>query len=310
MLRSKKREEDREYYELIAKQQREKRVGEGEKISTDFVLFLSLVWDLLFFVLMLIPNLVGFLFSLLFARKEGIKKYSEKILFEPFEIVRKILRWFFEAKVTSFLILGLIVIYGVEYYFLESYMYSLMSYPLHIFEGNYWSLVTSLFLHADLVHLLSNCLALLVFGRIVEKQVGFNTLFLFLACGVIANFVSNMIALRLDDVYYSLGASGAIAGLIMFAILFSPFSFTSIFIVPLPIFVVGWGLIALDLIGLSNPSKTNHLAHLAGYGALLVLFFFMEMKHKKKIIAGLSLNALLLVVFFILSRVVDLSFLF
>ena len=97
------------------------------------------------------------------------------------------------------------------------------------------------------------------------------------------------------DIFSSLGASGAIAGLIIFAILFDPISFTRIFIFPVPIFVLGWFLISLDLIGLSNPSQVNHFAHIGGYLALLLLFFFLEFKHRKKIMLGFVINLILIV---------------
>ena len=304
--KDKKRYDD--YYDTVKSDHSSHGNGvQNPKIRTDFMLFLTLLKEVVFFVLMLIPNILGFFFSLLFAKKESAKRFIEKIIFEPFEIAKKLIDWFFEAKVTSFLILFLMVVYVAEVFFLAPYMDSLMSHQMHIFDGNYHSMLTSVFLHADLVHLLTNCLALLVFGRIVEIHVGYKLLPLFIACGIISSFISNMISYFIGDFYYSLGASGAIAGIIMFAILFSPFSFTSVFLVPLPIFVVGWGLIALDLIGLTSPSQTNHLAHLSGYSALLVLFFFLEIRHKKKIIAGLSLNALLILVFFIASRFIDLS---
>jgi membrane associated rhomboid family serine protease len=279
------------------------------RIRTDFKLFMELFWELLVFFVMLIPYILGFCFSSLFGRKESAKRFIQKIVFEPFELSQKVLNWFFEAKVTSFLIFLLMFVYVVEVFWLGPYLEVLMSYQLHIFEGNYWSMLTSVFLHADLVHLLTNCLALLVFGRIVEMHVGYKLFPLFVVCGIISNVVSNMISYYQGELYYSLGASGAIAGIIMFAILFSPFSFTSVFLLPLPVFVVGWFLIFLDLIGLTSPSQTNHLAHLCGYGALLVLFFFLEIRHKKKIIAGLSLNVFLLIVFLYVSRTVGFNFL-
>jgi membrane associated rhomboid family serine protease len=123
----------------------------------------------------------------------------------------------------------------------------------------------------------------------------FKVLFVFLGSGIIANFVSHLISFMVGDIFSSLGASGAIAGLIIFAILFDPISFTRIFIFPVPIFVLGWFLISLDLIGLSNPSQVNHFAHIGGYLALLLLFFFLEFKHRKKIMLGFVINLILIV---------------
>jgi len=69
---------------------------------------------------------------------------------------------------------------------------------------------------------------------------GFKVILIFVFSCIIANVVSNIIAYNLGYDYYSLGASGAIAGLIIFAILLEPFALTSVFIIPIPIFIIGW----------------------------------------------------------------------
>ena len=184
-----------------------------------------------------------------------------------------------------------------------------MSHPNNFANGNYWGVFTSLFLHANIFHLLSNLLALLIFGRIVEKHFGFNVITAFISSGIIANIVSDYIWLYLGDIAYSLGASSGVAGLIIFAILLEPFAITSVFIVPLPIFLVGWFLISLDLIGLSNPSQTNHLAHLSGYSTLLILFFFLEFKNREKIKYGLLINLGFLLLGYLIINLLDIKFL-
>lgn len=277
------------------------------KIRSDFHLIFSLFKELFIFILIFIPYLFMGIIYLLKGNKYKSNEYFSKIFYEPFKILSQIKHWFFEAKYTAFLILFLFFMFAIQFLLLGPYINNLMVHPKHIFEGNYYSVVTSIFLHADIVHMLSNCLALLVFGRIVEKQFGIKMLGIFLASGIIANIVSNVISLILGETYYSLGASGAIAGLIIFAILIEPFVFTSVFLIPLPIFIVGWGLIALDIIGLTNPSNVNNFAHLGGYSALLIIFFFLEYKHRDKIITGFVINLSLLVLFFLIWKYTGLS---
>jgi rhomboid protease GluP len=168
-------------------------------------------------------------------------------------------------------------------------------------------MLTSIFLHNDIIHLISNLIALLIFGRIVEKEIGFKMIFVFLSSGIIANLISNSISYMQNDLFYSLGASGAIAGLIIFAILLSPFTLTSVLIIPMPIFVIGWAIIILDFIGLTAPSSTNHLAHIGGYSALLFIFFFLELSHRKKIVAGFLINLMLIIVFLMLNSSFNLT---
>ena len=76
--------------------------------------------------------------------------------------------------------------------------------------GEWWRLVTCLFLHGGILHLTLNCWVLIVVGRVVERLVG-STSFaaLYLASGVLASLTS----LAWNPFVASVGASGAIFGL-------------------------------------------------------------------------------------------------
>ncbi|GAJ99546.1 LOW QUALITY PROTEIN: rhomboid family protein [Geomicrobium sp. JCM 19055] len=83
---------------------------------------------------------------------------------------------------------------------------------LAIAEGQWWRLITPIFLHADLMHMLFNSFALFLFGPPLEKMIG-RTRFIsfYLGTAVIANIVTFI----LQPLYYShVGASGAIYGLL------------------------------------------------------------------------------------------------
>ncbi len=201
-----------------------------------------------------------------------------------------------KSTYTNFLIFLLIFIFAIQVFYLnsnEDLMNVLKTHTNHLFEGNYFSIFTSIFLHANPIHLISNLLALFIFGRIVERNLGAMILVLFIGSGIISNILSNLISYYLNDVYYSLGASGAIAGLIIFAILLEPFKIAAL-LFPIPIFILGWFLIYIDIIGITNPSSINHLAHISGYASLLFLFFFLEIHHKKRIMKGFFINFVLL----------------
>jgi len=80
----------------------------------------------------------------------------------------------------------------------------------HLIEaGEWWRLVTSFFLHAGLLHVAMNTLALVVFGRLVESAFGpARTFLLFLGAGLGGAIASWTFVEGL-----SVGASGAIMGL-------------------------------------------------------------------------------------------------
>jgi len=80
-----------------------------------------------------------------------------------------------------------------------------------VWHGAYWMLFTSMFLHADIVHLLGNLVFLFVFGLALEERVSRRTwLFTYLLSGL----VGNLMFLFLGGKAIGLGASGAIWGLL------------------------------------------------------------------------------------------------
>ncbi|MFX1523245.1 MAG: rhomboid family intramembrane serine protease [Promethearchaeota archaeon] len=77
-----------------------------------------------------------------------------------------------------------------------------------------WRLITPIFLHADVLHLFSNSIALLLFGAIVETNHRFSKI-KFLLIYFVSGIVGNLFSLILLPSYtISLGASGAIFGLV------------------------------------------------------------------------------------------------
>jgi len=81
-------------------------------------------------------------------------------------------------------------------------------------EYEVWRLITSMFLHGDPLHLFSNMFGLLLFGATIENNKDFSKIqfiLIYFVSGLIGNLFS-LFLLPLDTI--SLGASGAIFGLI------------------------------------------------------------------------------------------------
>jgi membrane associated rhomboid family serine protease len=83
------------------------------------------------------------------------------------------------------------------------------------------TLVTSVFLHGDLLHLTGNMVFLLVFGRKVETQLGrLNSSIFFVAAGITAAMTHTLVE---PDSYVPLvGASGAISGVLGAFFIYNP----------------------------------------------------------------------------------------
>jgi len=152
-----------------------------------------------------------------------------------------------------------------------------------------WPLVTSMFLHGGLLHILGNLLFLWTFAPAVEERLGrWRFVRLYLGCGVVAS-----LAQSLSDpgsVVPMIGASGAVAGVlgaflilhpgalvvVLVPILFLPFTFT----LPAVLFLVFWFLqqavfAAADLASpMENQGGVAWWAHIGGFiaGMLGVLW--------------------------------------
>jgi len=129
-----------------------------------------------------------------------------------------------------------------------------------------WRFVSAIFLHGNMAHLLYNGFALALFGSILESMIGGKRfLTVFSATGIIANVIA------INFYPSSLGASGAIYGIIGALILLRPFLMVWALGLPMPIFAAGIIWAAGDFIGIFTPSNVGNMAHLAGmfFGIIL-----------------------------------------
>lgn len=148
-------------------------------------------------------------------------------------------------------------------------------------HGYVWQFFSYQFMHAGLLHLLFNCLAIFFFGRAVEMVLGRRRfLALYLASGVIGGVVQMLFALALPGnfggavVGASAGASGLVAA---FAVLNWQERFTML-IYFFPVIMRGrtlfWVSIALAVIGILTPN--SGIANAAHLGGILTGFFLVR----------------------------------
>jgi membrane associated rhomboid family serine protease len=145
-----------------------------------------------------------------------------------------------------------------------------------------WRFVSAIFLHASLSHIVFNLFALVLFGLILESVIGSKRfLIVFFASGIIAN----LLAVNFYD--SSLGASGAIYGILGCLTILRPKMVVWVYSLPMPMFVATILWIGAGIMGIFFPSNVGDIAHLSGIGVGFIfgLFFmnkFREIPEKKE----------------------------
>ncbi len=130
----------------------------------------------------------------------------------------------------------------------------------------YYRLVTSAFLHADLRHLIFNMLSLYFFGPSLEFLLGKSQFLLVYFAAVVGGNLLSLYVHRHHD-YRAYGASGGVCGIIFAYILFFPGASIGFLFLPLPI--PGWiyaiGYILFSFYGMKeHKGDIGHDAHLGG----------------------------------------------
>ncbi|MFH1783548.1 MAG: rhomboid family intramembrane serine protease [bacterium] len=150
-------------------------------------------------------------------------------------------------------------------------------------------LFSSMFLHASILHILSNMWFLWIFGQDVEARMGRRNFFLFyISCGILASLTHIMI--NATSHVPVIGASGAIAGVLGSYIFLFPrsqvitlvpiFVFLSVIKIP-SLFLLGYWFLLQFLNGMATIGRTQNIGgiawwvHIAGFisGAVLLLVF-------------------------------------
>ncbi len=174
---------------------------------------------------------------------------------------------------------------GPEYYVLK---FGIIPYEITHWQPAvpvpriFWplSLITGMFLHGSLLHLVGNMLYLWIFGNNVEDFLGpVKFIFFYLACGLLASLIQ--VAVYPGSKIPMIGASGAIAGLlgayfVLFpsarvkTLVFLFFYFTVVY-VPAWILLGLWFILQVSNIGMGG--GVAWFAHIGGFlaGAGLIL---------------------------------------
>jgi len=143
------------------------------------------------------------------------------------------------------------------------------------------TLVTYQFFHADLGHVFGNMIFLWVFGDDIERALGrMRYLVFYLLCGIVGGlvFVANDPHSKIELI----GASGAIAGIVIAYVMLRPCAKITVLLGIIPLRISAYWVIGLFVIlqlwnlGSTSKSEVAYWCHFGGMLAGGILFPFMK----------------------------------
>lgn len=153
--------------------------------------------------------------------------------------------------------------------------------PPRVWRGELWRLLSHGLIHADGNHLLFNMITLFFFGTVMEQvlapRIGVLGFVLFYLAGLVVASIPDLLRRRHDHDYASLGASGAVAGVLFAYILLEPWSMLLVFFIPVPAVVFAVAFVGYSLWAEKHArSNLNHGAHLWGAAWGVVFMLVLE----------------------------------
>lgn len=164
-----------------------------------------------------------------------------------------------------------------------NFLFGLHFFPFPNF--GIWQLVTYMFMHGGWTHLFFNMFAVWMFGRILESMWGSKRfLIYYMACGIGAGIIQELaqwfdvFVLGVQSYALTVGASGAVFGLLLAYGLSFPDQRMFVFPIPMPIkakwLIIGYAVLEVVL-GIGGGDGIAHFAHLGGmlWGFILICWW-------------------------------------
>jgi membrane associated rhomboid family serine protease len=167
----------------------------------------------------------------------------------------------------------------------------------NLLKGRAWTLISSLFLHADLLHLVGNMLFLYVFGNTIEEDLGAKkTLGAFFVGGIVSFLLS---LLFYDASTPLIGASAAIFTLSAIVMLIKPLKFSILFFMPQGLVAILYFVYNAVAVYLGEEGNVAYIAHIIGF-AIGIPF---GLAWSKNWLRNLLISIALLAVYFLIVAV-------
>lgn len=179
-------------------------------------------------------------------------------------------------KLTWLLVLLCVIGFTAGVYFGEPF-YNEYGFSLNNLQQRPYVLLTSIFMHASLEHLLSNMLVLIFFGLAVEAELGWRKMLLIFFLGAFAGDLLSIAAYPADQI--AVGASAGIFALMGTGMLVRPLDLSFYpLVVPIPLALLGLAYALYNAYGFiaGIDPEISYIAHFGGLFVGLAFGFRRE----------------------------------
>jgi membrane associated rhomboid family serine protease len=164
----------------------------------------------------------------------------------------------------------------------------------NLLMGRVWTLVTSLLLHGDILHLAGNMLFLYVFGNTMEEELGATkTLGTFFFGGIISFLLS---LLFYDPATPLIGASAAIFTLSAIIMLIKPLKFSILFFMPQGLVAILYFVYNAIAVYSNAGGNVAYIAHLIGFAVGIPFGIAWSKNWLKNLLISIALLIVFLIV--------------
>jgi len=161
-------------------------------------------------------------------------------------------------------------------------------------SGEQIRMLSSGFLHADIMHLAFNMLTLWFFAPVVIQWMGTFSFVLIYFGSLIFGSLLTMLFHKNDYSYRAVGASGAVTGVLYSAILLQPDMMLGIFfVIPMPAYLFGILYLLYSIYGMR--AKNDNIGHTAHFGGAIGGYLITLIK-EPSLIVDHSLMVILLTI--------------
>lgn len=166
-------------------------------------------------------------------------------------------------------------------------------------SGEQIRMLSSGFLHVDIMHLAFNMLTLWFFAPVVIQGLGIFSFVLVYFGSLIFGNLLTMLFHKNDYSYRAVGASGAVTGVLYSAILLQPNMMLGIFfVIPMPAYLFGILYLLYSIYGMR--AKNDNIGHTAHFGGAIGGYLITLIKEPSLIVDHSLMVILLAIPIFIL----------